>query len=107
MNELDERFNKLKVTCDHVIKEYEEDFQRFAIDIHRDISNKFSSYDDFSQIVGSISVMRYLLFDQMCSLMATIDDVEFWEEAFSEMKEECVENCGSWLKKYKNEERKP
>ena len=79
-----------------VIGEYEKEFQSFVLDIHKDVHNKFSHYDEFKQDLCSVSVMHYLLFNQICRAISNIGGVRNREGMFDYMGELGREMCEDW-----------
>ena len=65
-----------------VSDEYENDLQEFVVGLHRDVYNKFSHHTEENQVICGVSVMQYLLFNQICRIIAAIAIEGFWEDIF-------------------------
>ncbi len=88
-----------------VIDEYEKEFQTFVLDLHKDIHNKFSHYDEFKQDLCSVNVMHYLLFNQICRAVSNIGGVANREGMFDYMGDLGREMCEDWAELLKKEKR--
>ena len=60
--------DRITPELEKVSNEYEEEFQELVVGLHRDIHNKFSHHKKDNQTVCAISVMHYLLFNQICRI---------------------------------------
>ncbi len=96
---LDPQFNK-------IIDEYELEFEDFVVGTHHDIHNKFCELGELERDLCSITVIHYLLMNQMCRAMSNIDLKEYWEDMFDFMSRFGVGMCRDWVKILKKDKEK-
>ena len=99
-DEIDRYRAKLQPQIDKVCDEYAQDVQQFVIDIHKDISNKFSQNEEWDQFISAISVVQCLLFDQICRTLAPVGSARYWKAVVDNMQHAHFERCHEWLRIY-------
>jgi hypothetical protein len=79
-----------------IINEYQPEFEDFVVGTHHDIHNKFCELGELERDLCSITVIHYLLMNQMCRAMSNIDVEEYWEDMFEFMNRVGVGMCRDW-----------
>lgn len=79
-----------------IINEYQPEFQDFIVGTHQDIHNKFCELGELERDLCSITVIHYLLMNQMCRAMSNIDVQEYWKDMFDYMSSVGIGMCKYW-----------